>query len=263
MADLAWNVDRHLVSLKFAATLRWESARSECQKFQITLEFIAKRFQRCCPTNWWYPNVHIGRYDGMLFVMDDLVDLSTLSGLPPEAFADAVFNRYAERLMRVARERLSTKLQSKVSPEDVVQSAFKSFFRRQHEFEFKNDDSDGLWGLLVVMTIRKCAKWVDVFGTDKRSVDREASLNAETASGHRWHEAVGRDPGPEEAAMMSELIERLMKRLDTRQQQMLSLRMQGFELEEIAEQVQSSRRTVARVIAEMKNVLRELLIEGV
>lgn len=193
--------------------------------------------------------------------MDDAAELSTLSGLPPEAFADAVFNRYAGRLMRVARERLSARLQSKVSPEDVVQSAFKSFFRRQHEFEFQNDDSDGLWSLLVVMTIRKCAKWADVFGADKRSVDREISLDTETASGHRWREAVGREPGPEEAAMLSELIERLMQRLDPRQQQMISLRMQGFELEKIADQVQSSRRTVARVVAEVKNILRELLIE--
>ncbi len=194
--------------------------------------------------------------------MSDVSDLSTLSDLPQEAFADAVFNRYAERLMRVARERLSARLQAKVSPEDVVQSAFKSFFRRQHEFEFKNDDSDGLWSLLVVITIRKCAKWADVFGANKRSTDREISLDTtETASGHRWHEVVDREPGPEEAATLSELIERLMKRLDTRQQQMLSLRMQGFELEEIADQVQSSRRTVARVVAEVKNILRELLIE--
>ncbi|MFM9960130.1 MAG: RNA polymerase sigma factor [Planctomycetaceae bacterium] len=193
--------------------------------------------------------------------MNDVTDLSTLSGLPREAFADAVFNRYAERLMRVARERLGVRLQSKVSPEDVVQSAFKSFFRRQHEFEFQNDDSDGLWGLLVVMTIRKCAKWADVFGADKRSTARETSLDAETASGHRWHEAVDRGPSPEEAMMLSELIERLMQRLDARQQQMLALRMQGFELEEIADQVQSSRRTVARVIAEVKRVLREFLAD--
>lgn len=193
--------------------------------------------------------------------MDDLDQLSTLSGLPREAFADAIFNRYAGRLMRVARERLGVRLQSKVSPEDVVQSVFKSFFRRQHEFEFNRDDADGLWGLLVVITIRKCAKWADVFGAGKRSTERETSFNAETDSGHRWHEAVDQDPGPEEAAMLSELIERLMRRLDARQQQMLALRMQGFELEEIADQVRSSRRTVARVVAEVKNILHELLIQ--
>lgn len=193
--------------------------------------------------------------------MNDTAELSTLSGLPPEVFADEVFNRYAERLMRVARDRLGGKLQSKVSPEDVVQSAFKSFFRRHHEFEFKNDDSDGLWGLLVVITVRKCAKWADRFGSDKRSTEREGSLDSATASGHRWHEAVDQNPGPEEAAMLSELIERLMLRLDRRQQQMLALRMQGLDLEEIADQVQSSRRTVARVIAEVKSVLRGLLAE--
>jgi tetratricopeptide (TPR) repeat protein len=39
--------------------------------------------------------------------MDDAAELTMLSGLPAEAFADAVFNRYAADLLRVARGRLS------------------------------------------------------------------------------------------------------------------------------------------------------------
>ncbi len=194
--------------------------------------------------------------------MDDLHALSTLTGIPPERFADALFNRYAGRLMVVARDRLGARLRAKVSPEDVVQSAFKSFFRRQDEFQFDHDGSDGLWGLLVVITVRKCTKWADLFGAGKRSAEREVSLNADGPAGDPWREVAGREPGPDEAAVLSDLIERLMERLGPREQEIIALRMQGCELEEIAGQVRSSRRTVARVVAEAKDVLRELLEEA-
>lgn len=194
--------------------------------------------------------------------MHDLQELSTLSGIPPEQFAEAVFQRYAQRLMSVARDRLGAQLRSKVSPEDVVQSAFKSFFRRKDEFQFEKDGSDGLWGLLVVITVRKCAKWADVFGADKRSTAREVSLNAGGPKGPGLGDVAGREPGPTEVAILSELVERMLGRLDERQQQMVSMRMQGYELEEIAEQVRSSRRTVARVIQEAKEVLRQMIADS-
>jgi RNA polymerase sigma-70 factor (ECF subfamily) len=194
--------------------------------------------------------------------MDPLTELSTFTGMPKEALADAVFNRYGERLLAVARNRLGAKLRAKVSEEDVVQSAFKSFFRRRDEFRFDHDGADGLWGLLVVITVRKCAKWADVFSAEKRAAHREVSLQDGISSFLTLREIAGREPGPEEAASLAELVERLMSRFDSRQQQMISLRMQGYELEEIAAQARSSRRTVARVIAEAKSVLRGLMIES-
>jgi RNA polymerase sigma-70 factor, ECF subfamily len=199
----------------------------------------------------------------MLCDMHDLQELSTLSGIPPEQFAEAVFNRYAQRLMSVARERIGTQLRSKVSPEDVVQSAFKSFFRRQDEFKFEKDGDDGLWGLLVVITVRKCAKWADVYTAEKRSASREVSLNSSPpGGGSGLRDVVAREPGPTEVAVLSELIERMLARLDERQQQMISLRMHGYDLEEIAEQLNSSRRTVSRTIQEAKEVLRQLIADS-
>jgi RNA polymerase sigma factor (sigma-70 family) len=191
--------------------------------------------------------------------MDELNELSTWTGIPAASLADQVFNRYSQRLLAVARNHLSARLRAKVSEEDVVQSALKSFFRRQHEFQFAHDGADGLWGLLVVITLRKCSKWADVYGAEKRAADREVPLDV--GSSNSWREAASREPGPEEAALLSDLVERLMGRFGSRQQQIVSLRMQGFELEEIAQQTQSSRRTAARVIAEAKTALRQLLAE--
>ncbi len=42
--------------------------------------------------------------------------------------ATAIFERYVERLLALARTRLGARLRRRVDPEDVVQSAYRSFF---------------------------------------------------------------------------------------------------------------------------------------
>jgi RNA polymerase sigma-70 factor (ECF subfamily) len=182
-----------------------------------------------------------------------------LSGLKPADLDDEIVNQYAERLLRVAQQRLGDQLRAKVSPEDVVQSAFKSFYRRQDEFSFESDGADGIWSLLVVITVRKCCNWAEVFGAKKRSAQRERSMHADQDNERDRIEIAGKEPTPEEAVQLVELTEQLFALLDPRHQQIISLRMQGYELEEIAEQVQSSRRTIARVVAETKEKLRGLI----
>ena len=48
----------------------------------------------------------------------------------------------------------SWQTRQKVDPEDVVQSAFRSFFTRQAAGQFDVASWDDLWGLLVVITVR-------------------------------------------------------------------------------------------------------------
>src|SRR5262249_28777772 len=47
--------------------------------------------------------------------------------------ARAIFARFPRRLVTLARRRFDRRLSCRVDPEDVVQSAFKSFFIRQRE----------------------------------------------------------------------------------------------------------------------------------
>src|SRR5262245_5216743 len=42
--------------------------------------------------------------------------------------AAVLFHRYADRLVALAKSRLSARLASRVDPEDVVQSVYRSFF---------------------------------------------------------------------------------------------------------------------------------------
>ena len=45
-----------------------------------------------------------------------------------EAAAEALFARYADRLTQLAASRLARRLAARIDPEDVVMSAYRSFF---------------------------------------------------------------------------------------------------------------------------------------
>ena len=59
-----------------------------------------------------------------------------------------VFRQFANRLIGLAHAHLDTALRQKVGPEDVAQSVFRSFFRRQADQPYDLESWDGLWSLL-------------------------------------------------------------------------------------------------------------------
>src|SRR4051812_22678778 len=65
--------------------------------------------------------------------------------------------RFTRRLIGLARNHLDARLLYKIDPEDIVQSAYKSFFLRYGDEARAADGWDGLWGLLTRITLRKCA----------------------------------------------------------------------------------------------------------
>ena len=71
--------------------------------------------------------------------------------------AAMVFRRFTHRLIALARTQLETTSQARADVEDVVQSAYKSFFSRYGQGQFHFDDWDDLWGLLTIITLRKCS----------------------------------------------------------------------------------------------------------
>src|SRR5258708_18737783 len=84
-----------------------------------------------------------------------------------EAGAQQVFHRFANQLIAQAARRLSGRLKQKVDPEDVVQSVFKTFFRRQSEGQFALENWESLWGLLLQITLRKCSRCAAWFGAER------------------------------------------------------------------------------------------------
>src|SRR5690349_8375175 len=70
--------------------------------------------------------------------------------------ATLLFERFAKRLIGLAQLRLGPLARGKIDAEDVVQSVFKSFFRRQAEGLLDPESWGGLWALLTTITLRKC-----------------------------------------------------------------------------------------------------------
>ena len=174
-----------------------------------------------------------------------------------EDAAARVFNRFARRLILLARDRLGRGLRRKEDAGDVLQSVFRSFFTRYRGGQLQFDSWEGLWGILTLITLHKCGNRVEYFHAARRDVRREVSLPAADESRAAW-EAVARGPGPVEAAALTGTLERLMAGLDERDREVLTLCLQGYTMREVGEQVSRAERTVRRVLERVRRRLREL-----
>ena len=159
-----------------------------------------------------------------------------------EEAARTLFDRYAERLIALARSRLGQRMRQKVDPEDVLQSVYKSFFLRQAAGQFHLAGWDSLWGMLTVITMRKCGRLVTHYRAGMRDLRREAAADAVPDD---W-DALAHEPAPEEAAMLAETVEQLLRGLEERERDMVRLSLQGLSVAEISSQVGRTRRTVQR-----------------
>ncbi|MHB1422693.1 MAG: ECF-type sigma factor [Gemmataceae bacterium] len=90
--------------------------------------------------------------------------------------ARRLFDRFAHRLIGLARQRLDSRLRGKVDPEDVMQSVFKSFFRIQQEKAVAFSGWDDLWSLLTIIALRKCGHCVAYYRAACRDVRRERAV---------------------------------------------------------------------------------------
>jgi RNA polymerase sigma-70 factor (ECF subfamily) len=165
-----------------------------------------------------------------------------------------VVRRFTHRLAALARTHLDTQLRAKVDPEDLVQSVYKSFFHRQGDGQFDLDGWDDLWGLLVVITLRKCASQAEYFRAERRNPERE-QRPASDGAGAGW-EPIDREPTPAEAAALAETVADLMRGVGPSDRPILELSLQGYTVKEICEQLGRAERTVWRVRARARNRLQ-------
>jgi RNA polymerase sigma-70 factor (ECF subfamily) len=170
--------------------------------------------------------------------------------------ASELFDRFARSLTSLARQRLDHRLREKVDPEDVVQSVYRTFFRRFADGRFSLDGWDGLWALLTTITVRKCGRWRERFTAAGRDVGAEVSLGA--LAGGVPLECLAREPSPVEAATLADLLESLLGALEAGDRAIIALRLQGYTPGEIALQLGRPERTVFRVISRVKGRLQRL-----
>lgn len=172
--------------------------------------------------------------------------------------ASELFQRYANRLIALARGRLSSRLAQRIDPEDVVQSAYRSFFADTREGRYDLQLGGDLWQLLVTITLHKLNDQVKRNTSDRRSVEREQHFGSEDSLFRIHSQGLG-EPSPLEAVALIDQLEQLMRRLDPRERRMFELRLQAHSLEEIAAACECSQRTVIRVLERVKQQLENLV----
>jgi RNA polymerase sigma-70 factor (ECF subfamily) len=140
------------------------------------------------------------------------LDLLTRWRQGDEAAATELFNRYGQRLIALARKRVAVNLVSRFDPEDVVQSAYRSFFAGARDGRYECQLSHDLWQLLVTITLRKLHRQIRWNKAGKRTVDREQNVPLETGLGEPDAAWLGQEPDPLAAVA---LVDRLQATLRT------------------------------------------------
>ena len=181
-------------------------------------------------------------------------DLADLLRRGDPAAGALLWQRFAERLIALARQHLDQRLRGKVDPEDVEQSVLRSFFRGHAEGQWDITDENGLWHLLVRITLRKCHRRLEQFLTARRDVRREA----ESVEDGQLTPDV--EPTPEEAALFAEAAETVMSRLGSEMKRnVFRLSLQGYNIAEISKQLRYYERGVERVRAEIRSLLEAMM----
>jgi RNA polymerase sigma factor (sigma-70 family) len=178
-----------------------------------------------------------------------------------DAASRELFGRFTHQLIALALRHLGAPLRHKVDPEDVVQSAYKSFFFRYGAGNLDVVNWNSLWGLLALITVRKCAGRAAYHRAECRDAAQEVyPPRGEEAA--PWLEPFGREPTPLEAAVLNETVEQLFASLDEDERPVLELSLQGYKTREISERLGRAERTVRLLREGIRHRLERMQREG-
>jgi RNA polymerase sigma-70 factor, ECF subfamily len=167
-----------------------------------------------------------------------------------------LYLRYAHRLHALATKQTSAELARRLDPEDIVQSVFRTFFRRVAAGHYDVPDGEEIWKLLLVIALNKIRAAGNFHKAAKRDVRRTEGDLDDAGSG-----AVS---GEDEVAMtvLRLVVDEALGGLPEPGRKMVELRIEGYEVAEIAERVGRSKRSVERILKDFRSRLGTLIGDG-
>jgi RNA polymerase sigma-70 factor (ECF subfamily) len=167
--------------------------------------------------------------------------------------ATQIYLRYVQRLHALTQAQCSAELARQVDAEDIVQSIFGSFFRGASQGYYEVPAGEELWKLFLVIALNKIRAKGNYFRAAKRDVRLtvrcERIEDRGTAGGN----------SEEDLAFLELAVAEALDRLPPHYKQMITLRIEGYEVAQIAEQTGRSHRTVERILQQARQRLTELL----
>jgi RNA polymerase sigma-70 factor, ECF subfamily len=173
-----------------------------------------------------------------------------------EDAARQLYLRYARRLSALVERQCSADLARLAGIEDLVQSVFGSFFRRIRQGYYDVPDGAELWNLLLVIALHKIRGKAVYLHSVKRDTHR--TINGEEAS-RRLESQVNSEEARHAQSQVA--LDEVLERLPTQNRVMARLRMEGYEVAEVARETGRSRRSVERILQDTRQKLVELLRE--
>lgn len=169
-----------------------------------------------------------------------------------ERSVDELWQRYFQRLVKLADRRLPRGIRPVFDGEDVALSAFHSLCAGVVDGRFPELRSrDELWSLLIVITARKALRK----GRSEGALKRGGGWRAESAE---VAEIAGSEPSPEFAAQVVDETERLVELLGDDDLRALARgKLEGLTNGELAERLGCTVRTVERRLALVRRLWTE------
>jgi len=179
-----------------------------------------------------------------------------------------LWQRYFERLVRLARQRLANSPRRAADEEDVALSVFASFCSAAEAGRFPDlADRGALWRLLIQLTAQKA---VDQKRRQRRAKRGGGKVRGESALAHHDESAddeglaqvIGDAPTPDFAAMVAEECARLLNCLDENLRPIALAKMEDCTNQEIALKLRCSLSTVERGLRLIRKIWKQELEGG-
>lgn len=179
-----------------------------------------------------------------------------------------LWERYFQRLVRVASRQLGSAPRRIVDEEDIAVSVFDTLCRGAAAGRFdKLQDRDDLWRLLTAIAGMKTVDQIRRQTAKKRGGEdvRGESIIAGAGASQfgSFDQFIHQEPTPEFLAIMDEQQQAMFRALpDDSQRNVARLRFEGFSNEEIAEKLEISLRSVERKLKVIREVWTSMIDES-
>ena len=173
--------------------------------------------------------------------------------------AQPLLDRYLQRLVAVARDKLRGAPRIIANEEDVALSALNSVLEGIGCGQFSRlQDRDDLLKLLIVVTLRKAASLIRYQKRQSRDCDRTRSIwNLEESE---LEQILSEEPTPESVVLMAEGLQQLLDHLgDETLRKVAVWKMENYTNAEIAKELGCVVQTVERKVKSIKQIWIKVL----
>lgn len=147
-----------------------------------------------------------------------------------ETLAEDLDAVYRDRLCALVRRQMHPRYLKRDDPEDVVQSVFRTFYRRASLGQFRFDHDGALWKLLQLIAKRKMIKRVAYHDAERRDIRREDADSADFEPELDADQAAA-------AQMLGDALEQALSGLNYPEPELYQLTLHGYSIVEIVDKV--------------------------